>query len=440
VLTEHLDALFRTALRLCQGHEADAEDLLQDTALRAFDSYGQLREPSAARSWLFTILSRTHLNRVRTRQRRAEMVRTDLDEPAFEAALADWAPVSSPADNVEAWSRQHSRGRWMGCLELRRDRVGRCGICPARVAHASIPEVPWLPAFARGGNSALRSAPARDARLWAPAMMTCGRAASPLADGGREATAEVVAARDSGAGAAVPAALDDMRRLSDCIREAVLRPGARECGTGCLGAIARARTDGSTRTPSDGIDRAAGVAVALLMGGTWLGLSLVPERVTPALDPIGVIAEDHLRSQRNTGLVSSDSLEVARWLADRLPFAVEVPIFPDAQLKGARLLLLNRQSGAVVDYMIDGRPLSYYVLPATEGDARSTSREVRVASRAGYRVAAWNDGGLTHALVAGLPGQKLIELAHYCITQMTAAVAVWARTPGHSMTPLTATG
>jgi RNA polymerase sigma-70 factor (ECF subfamily) len=103
VLTEHLDGLFRTALRLCQGHEADAEDLLQDTVLRAFNSYAQLREPSAARSWLFTILSRTHLNRVRTSRRRAEMVSADLDESAFEAALAEWAPVSSPAENAETW-------------------------------------------------------------------------------------------------------------------------------------------------------------------------------------------------------------------------------------------------------------------------------------------------------------------------------------------------
>src|SRR5215207_5910150 len=48
VLAEHLDALYRTALRLCRGHEADAEDLLQDAALRAFNRYGQLREPAAA--------------------------------------------------------------------------------------------------------------------------------------------------------------------------------------------------------------------------------------------------------------------------------------------------------------------------------------------------------------------------------------------------------
>ena len=54
VFAEHLDALFRTALRLCRGNEADAEDLLQDSALRAYTSFEQLRDSSAARAWPWT--------------------------------------------------------------------------------------------------------------------------------------------------------------------------------------------------------------------------------------------------------------------------------------------------------------------------------------------------------------------------------------------------
>jgi hypothetical protein len=111
---------------------------------------------------------------------------------------------------------------------------------------------------------------------------------------------------------------------------------------------------------------------------------------------------------------------VAQWLADRLPFAVEVPIFPEAQLKSARLLLLNRQSGAVVEYVIGGRSLSYYVLSTMEADGTVPPREIRLVSRSGYRVAAWEDAGLTHALVASLPGPKLVKLAHYCMRQMMA--------------------
>jgi RNA polymerase sigma-70 factor (ECF subfamily) len=101
VFAEHLDALYRTALRLCRGHEADAEDLLQDSALRSFTNFEQLKDPSSARAWLFTILTRTHLNRVRSAGRRAEATSTDLDERAFEAALAEWMPIRSPAEEVE---------------------------------------------------------------------------------------------------------------------------------------------------------------------------------------------------------------------------------------------------------------------------------------------------------------------------------------------------
>lgn len=101
LLAEHLDALYRTALRLCRGHEADAEDLLQDVALRAFEASATLRDPGAGRSWLFTILSRTHLNRVRSHRRRPETAETDMELAAFEEALASWAPPATPLDVLE---------------------------------------------------------------------------------------------------------------------------------------------------------------------------------------------------------------------------------------------------------------------------------------------------------------------------------------------------
>ncbi len=264
-------------------------------------------------------------------------------------------------------------------------------------------------------------------------MLACGRARRLLwpDTGPREATAEIVAAREHVSRCpACQRFLDDMRRLSERIREAMPRPEAPvEVRDRLFKVIARARTDGARGTGPRHRLWAAGLAAVLLVGGAWLGLSITPERGTPSRDPLGAIAEDHLRTQRHTGLASSDSLETARWLADRLPFAVEIPIFPEAQLKGARLVFVNRQSGAVVDYVIAGRSLSYYLLPAIEGETGTTAREIRLASRAGYRVAAWEDAGFTHALVAGLPGQKLVELAHYCIKQMTAAVAAWATPP-----------
>jgi len=89
-LVRELDALYGTALRLCGGRQADAEDLLQEAVLRACQHFGELRQLAAGRAWLFRILTRTHLNRVRTMERRRETFEGDLDEGTFEQALAAW--------------------------------------------------------------------------------------------------------------------------------------------------------------------------------------------------------------------------------------------------------------------------------------------------------------------------------------------------------------
>jgi RNA polymerase sigma factor (sigma-70 family) len=101
LLSEHLDALYRTALRLCGGRRADAEDLLQDSMLRAFERFDELREPAAARAWLFRILVRTNLNRLRSERRRAETAFSELDEREFEDALAAWRSVEGPDERTD---------------------------------------------------------------------------------------------------------------------------------------------------------------------------------------------------------------------------------------------------------------------------------------------------------------------------------------------------
>jgi RNA polymerase sigma-70 factor (ECF subfamily) len=60
----HLAALYRFALKLT-GDVAAAEDLVQETYLRALRSFASLRDPGAARSWLFQILSRLVTDRHR---------------------------------------------------------------------------------------------------------------------------------------------------------------------------------------------------------------------------------------------------------------------------------------------------------------------------------------------------------------------------------------
>jgi len=77
----HLDDLYRVALRLT-GKAAEAEDLTQDTCLRAFERLDQLRSPAAGRMWAFTILRSIFLRRIerQTRAAGAEVIESPLLE------------------------------------------------------------------------------------------------------------------------------------------------------------------------------------------------------------------------------------------------------------------------------------------------------------------------------------------------------------------------
>ncbi|MBI3824850.1 MAG: sigma-70 family RNA polymerase sigma factor [Candidatus Rokubacteria bacterium] len=75
----YLSDIYRAALRLT-GQAADAEDLVQETCLRAFRSLEQLRNPGAARAWLFAILRSVFLRQVEREPRgRARLSLDDID-------------------------------------------------------------------------------------------------------------------------------------------------------------------------------------------------------------------------------------------------------------------------------------------------------------------------------------------------------------------------
>jgi RNA polymerase sigma-70 factor (ECF subfamily) len=87
-----LDSLYRTALRLTR-RPADAEDLVQETYLKAFRSADRFEPGTNLRAWLFTILHNTARNRVRDRARDTVTV----DSEAVERAdLSSAGPVDTP--------------------------------------------------------------------------------------------------------------------------------------------------------------------------------------------------------------------------------------------------------------------------------------------------------------------------------------------------------
>jgi RNA polymerase sigma-70 factor (ECF subfamily) len=76
----HLDTLYRVALRLT-GNAADAEDLVQETMLRAYRSWDRFTLGTNAKGWLLTILRHLFINEYRRRRRHPEPIDLDTIEP-----------------------------------------------------------------------------------------------------------------------------------------------------------------------------------------------------------------------------------------------------------------------------------------------------------------------------------------------------------------------
>src|SRR5712691_11698009 len=78
-----LDALYRTALRMTRS-ESDAEDLVQETYIRAFRFRDQCTPGTNLKAWLFRILTNTFINEYRRRSRAPETTElADVDESAL---------------------------------------------------------------------------------------------------------------------------------------------------------------------------------------------------------------------------------------------------------------------------------------------------------------------------------------------------------------------
>jgi RNA polymerase sigma-70 factor, ECF subfamily len=69
----HLDPLYSAALRLTKN-ERDAEDLVQDTCMRAFRFFDKFERGTNMKAWLFKILTNTFINRYRRKVKERNVV------------------------------------------------------------------------------------------------------------------------------------------------------------------------------------------------------------------------------------------------------------------------------------------------------------------------------------------------------------------------------
>ncbi len=72
-----MNALYSAALRMTRN-PADAEDLLQETYLRAYRGFGGYTDGTNLKAWLYRILTNTYINQYRAKKRRFD--ETELDE------------------------------------------------------------------------------------------------------------------------------------------------------------------------------------------------------------------------------------------------------------------------------------------------------------------------------------------------------------------------
>ena len=97
--------IFHYSQLMC-GHRVDAEDVVQETLLRVFENFGQLREPEHVRAWVFRIAKNACLIK-RRKSIYAPQQELSLDElmPArgtsgdpMKIEIADWSGI--PEDEV----------------------------------------------------------------------------------------------------------------------------------------------------------------------------------------------------------------------------------------------------------------------------------------------------------------------------------------------------
>jgi len=74
---EHMPSLYSAAMRMTRN-PADAEDLVQETYLKAYRAFESFQEGTNLKAWLYRILTNTFINSYRSKKRRPEQ--TELDD------------------------------------------------------------------------------------------------------------------------------------------------------------------------------------------------------------------------------------------------------------------------------------------------------------------------------------------------------------------------
>ena len=99
VALEHFHTLYNTALRLTRN-ASEAQDLMQETLLKAFRFFDHFEPGTNVKAWLFTILKNTYINTYRKTVRQQEQVDFERIEPFYAESSND--PEWIDSESLEA--------------------------------------------------------------------------------------------------------------------------------------------------------------------------------------------------------------------------------------------------------------------------------------------------------------------------------------------------
>ncbi len=94
----HLDSLYRTGLRMTRSRE-EAEDLVQETFMKAFRSFRTFQPDTNIRAWLFKILTNSYINRYRKQQ--GEPAKTRFQDVKAFLASEEAAETAAATQDME---------------------------------------------------------------------------------------------------------------------------------------------------------------------------------------------------------------------------------------------------------------------------------------------------------------------------------------------------
>ena len=96
-----LDQMYGAALRMTRN-PADAEDLVQETYVKAFTAFASFREGTNLKAWLYRILTNTYINGYRKKQRQPAQYPTDEITDWQLAATAEHTSTGLRSAEIEA--------------------------------------------------------------------------------------------------------------------------------------------------------------------------------------------------------------------------------------------------------------------------------------------------------------------------------------------------